>query len=57
MAGRITRPNDEIDLVLQILVYPFEGGIDQGDGRVTVGGLGAENACWSFSSMTGIFLL
>lgn len=44
MTSRIASPDNEVDGIFEIVVDPLESSIDQGEGRVTVGLLGAEDA-------------
>ena len=57
MAGRVARPDDEIYLVLQVLVDPSKGLIDEGKRRVAVAGFCAKVARWAFAPMTGMFFV
>jgi hypothetical protein len=36
MAGRVASPYDKINLVSEVLLYPGEGGVDEGDRCIAV---------------------
>lgn len=57
MSGAVTGPDNEVDLVLQVVLYPVEGGVDEGKGTVTVGCLCAIGSCGSIAAMARIILL
>ena len=57
MAGRVASPDNEVYLVLQVLVDPPKGFIDEGERRVAIAGLCTKVARWAFASMTGIFFV
>ena len=50
----ITGPNDEVDFVFEIVVDPFESSVDQGEGRITISLLGAEDAGIARAPVTSI---
>jgi len=56
MTGRIPSPHDKVNLVFQVLVNPLESGVDEGNGRIAICCFGAENACWSITTVAGVFL-
>ena len=53
MSRCVARPDDEIDLILQVLGDPFEGVIDKRERRIAVGRLGAIGASRALSAMAG----
>lgn len=51
MAGRVARPNDKINGVLQVGRNPIEGRINQRQRGVAVGCLSAINSSWAMASV------
>lgn len=45
MSSRVASPDDKIDLVFEMVVEPLKRCIDEGEWRITIGRLGAEDAC------------
>lgn len=51
VACRVAGPDDEINRVFDVLIYPVKGRIDQREGAVTVARLGAISTSRAFLSM------
>lgn len=51
---RVARPDDEIDVVLEMLIDPFECLIDQRKGRVTTGCLSAVDTSRTMPTVAGV---
>lgn len=51
MARRVPGPDDEINVILYILGDPIESAVDEGKGRIAVGGFGAIGTGGAFPTM------
>ena len=57
VASRVSGPDDEVNVVFQRRVDPFECLVQEADGAVAICGLGTVEACGSRASMASLFLL
>jgi len=57
VAGAVAGPDDEVDLVLEVLLDPGEGGVDEGVRGVAVGRLGAVGAGVALAAVAGVVLV
>ena len=53
----VSGPNDKVDLVLEVLLYPGERRVDQGKGRIAVGGFASVGAGVALAVMADAFLV
>jgi hypothetical protein len=53
VAGTVASPNDKVDLVLEVCANPIESRVDEGQGRVAIGGFGAVVAGRPLFAMAG----
>jgi hypothetical protein len=51
MTGRVSSPQDKVDIALQVLLYPAESFVDQGERRVAVRPFSSKVSCRTFSSV------
>ncbi len=51
MSGGVSGPDHKIDRVPKVAIDPFEGLVDEREGRIAVRCLGAVEPCWTESSM------
>ncbi len=57
VASGIPGPDDKVDGIFEVVVDPLKGSVDQGDGGVTVGPLGAEDTGVALPPMASIIVL
>lgn len=57
VASGIASPDDKVDSIFEVVVDPLESSVDQGDGRITVGLLGAEYTSVALAPMASIIVV
>lgn len=57
VTGRVARPDDKVDIVLDVGLDPIEGGVDEGEGGVAVGLLCAVRSGMASLAVAGDALL